>query len=52
MLLPCLLIVDLDSSFEGQCERVEGGLPAGDPACASVAAGVEASDGGEHAFEG
>jgi hypothetical protein len=52
MLLPILLIGDLDSSFEGDGECVQGGLPAVDPACAAAAGGVEAADGQVQAFHG
>jgi hypothetical protein len=48
--LSVLLIVDLDSSFEGDCECVEGGLPAVAPALAATAGGVEAADGEVQAF--
>ena len=43
LLLSVLVLDGLDSSFEGDGERVEGWFPAGDPA-GSAASGVEASD--------
>jgi hypothetical protein len=47
-----LLVVDLDSSFECDRERVQGGLPSCDPACSAAACWVEASDGEVQAFQG
>src|SRR3954471_6429710 len=44
-LLRALLVgLGVDAVVEGQGEGVEGGLPAGDPALAAAAGGVEAAD--------
>src|SRR6266852_2100260 len=52
MPLPLLVVVEVDSSFEGDCECVQCCLPAGDPACSSSAGWVEASDREVQAFHG
>src|SRR2546426_9582885 len=52
MPLPLLIVVEVDSSFEGDRECVKGCLPAGDPACSSSAGWVEASDREVQAFHG
>src|SRR5690349_18683794 len=46
-----LLVVDLDSSLEGDGERVERGLPPRDPASSPATGRVEAADGEVQAFQ-